>query len=440
MFAIVDIETTGDHALGNGITEIAIVLHNGVEIEGEYQTLINPLIPIQKYVQSLTGITDAMVATAPLFETVAPHIYNLLKDRVFVAHNVNFDYSFVKHYLQSAGYNLDVAKLCTIRLSRKIFPGLPKYGLASLCREFDIHNHGRHRAAGDALATAQLFEILIQHDTSGDLKRMMKRRTSEQYLPPHLHAEKIESLPSSPGVYYFHNKKGKVIYVGKAVNLKKRVTSHFANNKPSAQKQQFLREIYDVTCHVCGSELIASIFESIEIKKLWPVYNQSQKHFERSYGIYLFEDTKGYLRLAVDNKRKSLKPVMSFHLMADAHRMLWKLVNKFSLHPALCFLDISDKNLKGLPGVQEHNLLVQKAVESLKAEQKTYLVRDAGSGYILIEEGKFYGMGTLTEEPAEMDVDQLKSVLTPYPENEVLKAMIRSYTERYPQQVIELQK
>ena len=126
MFAIVDIETTGGHASANGITEIAIVLHNGKEIEGKYQTLVNPLMPIQKYVQSLTGITDEMVSKAPLFSTVAPQIYNLLKDRVFVAHNVNFDYSFVKHQLQQEGFELDIAKLCTIRLARKIFPGLPK--------------------------------------------------------------------------------------------------------------------------------------------------------------------------------------------------------------------------------------------------------------------------------------------------------------------------
>jgi len=121
MFAIVDIETSGGHALGHGITEIGIVLHNGKAIEGKYTTLINPKVPIQKYVQGLTGITDAMVAKAPAFEEVAPNIYNLLKDRIFVAHNVNFDYSFVKHQFQNAGYDFNTRKLCTIRLARKIF-------------------------------------------------------------------------------------------------------------------------------------------------------------------------------------------------------------------------------------------------------------------------------------------------------------------------------
>lgn len=438
MFAIVDIETTGGYAFENAITEIAIVLHNGTEVEGEYQTLVNPLMPIQKYVQSLTGITDAMVSNAPVFDKVAPNIFNLLKNRIFVAHNVNFDYSFVKHQLHNAGFDLDVKKLCTIRLSRKIFPGLPKYGLATLCREFDIDNQGRHRAAGDALATAQLFGMLIKNDTSGELENMMKPKGGEQYLPPNLSVEKVSKLPSLPGVYYFHNNKGKVIYVGKAKNLKKRVTSHFSNNKPSSQKQEFLRDIYDLTYQLCGSELIASIFESIEIKKLWPIYNKSQKYLEKSYGIYKFEDSKGYLRLAIDKNRKYTKPLISFSLIVEAHRMLWKLVNDFKLHPALCFLDYSNKNPLDLPEADAHNLRVQNAVEYIKTGQKTYLIRDNGHNYILIEKGKFYGMGTLVKEPVEMNIEELKLMLTPYPENEVLGAMIRNYVERYPEQIITL--
>jgi DNA polymerase-3 subunit epsilon len=361
-----------------------------------------------------------------------------LKDRVFVAHNVNFDYSFVKHHLQQAGYELDTAKLCTIRLTRKIFPGLPKYGLEALSREFNLTNNNRHRAAGDAEATTRLFEILIKNDTSGELKKMMTRRTVDQYIPPNLATEKIKDLPYGPGVYYFHNTKGKVIYVGKAKNLKKRVTSHFSNNKPSKQKQEFLRNIFDITYQVCGSELMAAIFESVEIKRLWPVYNKSQKFYERSFGIFLFEDAKGYLRLGIDNKRKYLKPLASFHMMADAHRTLWKLVNEFELHPALCYLDKSDKRLKGLPDVDEYNQRLRQAVESIKAEQKTYIIRDNASNYILMEEGKFYGMGTIETEILAADKEEIKSLLTPYPENEVLHSMIRTYAERYPAQVIEL--
>jgi DNA polymerase-3 subunit epsilon len=438
MFAIVDIETTGGHASANGITEIAIVLHNGKEEEGRYSTLINPKIPIQKFVQSLTGITDAMVAEAPLFASVASNIYNLLKDRVFVAHNVNFDYSFVKHQLQQEGFNLDVPKLCTIRLSRKIFPGLPKYGLGALCHHFDIDNDSRHRAMGDAIATSRLFVRLVARDKSGELKKMMKKRTVEQYLPPNVDTEKIKQLPYEPGVYYFHDQKGKIIYVGKAKNLKKRISSHFSNNKPSRQKQDFLRNIFDVSFHTCGSELMAAILESIEIKRLWPAFNKSQKFYERSYGIYQFEDARGYLRLAIDNKKKYLQPLVSFHLMADAHRLLWKLSKEFELDPVLLFLDKTNPLHKNMPAVEVHNQSIQKAVESIRSEQKTYLIRENRRNYFLVEKGRFYGMGTLETAEQQKDVESWKSIITQYPENEVLKSMLRAYIEKNPQDMIEL--
>lgn len=276
MYAIVDIETTGGYATQGCITEIAIVFYNGSSIEGKYETLINPQMPIQKYVQSMTGITNTMVATAPLFEEVAPHIYNLLKDRIFVAHNVNFDYSFITHHLRTAGYNIDLPKICTVKLSRKIFPGLLKYGLGSLCRHFNIENGARHRAAGDAIATTKLFEILLANDKHKEIEKLSKRRKALQYLPPNLSVNIVSQLPSLPGVYYFHNNKGKIIYVGKAINLKKRISSHFSNNKVTKQKQVFLRNIFNITWKDCSSDLMASVLESIEIKRLWPQYNKSQ--------------------------------------------------------------------------------------------------------------------------------------------------------------------
>ena len=129
MYAIVDIETTGSHAHSNGITEIAIVLHNGKEVEGRYSSLVNPGYPIPRFVAALTGITNDMVADAPDFSKIAETVYNHLEGRIFIAHNVNFDYSFVKYHLKEAGFEWNARKLCTVRLSRTAFPGLRKYGL-----------------------------------------------------------------------------------------------------------------------------------------------------------------------------------------------------------------------------------------------------------------------------------------------------------------------
>jgi DNA polymerase-3 subunit epsilon len=434
MFAIVDIETTGGHAGANNITEIAIVLHNGQEVEGKFTTLINPCMPIQRYVQGLTGITDAMVAVAPKFEELAENIFNLLKDRVFVAHNVNFDYSFVKHQLAQAGFELTTPKLCTIRLARKVFPNLPKYGLGTVCRELNIVVNDRHRAAGDALATAQLFTLLVQNDTSGELQKMIKKNAN-RYLPPHVASELVEALPMTSGVYYFHNRLGKIVYVGKAKNIKKRVISHFSNNKPSKQKQEFLREVHNITYTICDSEFVASLLESVEIKRLWPAYNKSQKHYEHQYAIYMFEDAKGYLRLGIDKKRKLLQPLLSFSLMAQAHSTLWKWARDYDIHPALFFLDKKEKTVSDLPDIAVHNSLVQNILDATKAEQRTYLIKEQASNYILVEDGKFYGMGKVEDDSIITEPATLKSVLTQYPENEVIRSMLRAYVERYPKRV-----
>ena len=435
MFAVVDIETTGGHANANNITEIAIVLHNGKEIEGKYTTLVNPCMPIQRYVQGLTGITDAMVSVAPKFDDLAENIYNLLKDRIFVAHNVNFDYSFVKHQLAQSGFNLTTNKLCTIRLTRKIFPDLPKYGLGTVCRELKIDLNDRHRAAGDAMATAHLFKLLIDNDTSGELKKMIKKN-SHQYLPPNLSSDVFENLPTMCGVYYFINRVGKVIYVGKAKNIKKRVISHFSNNKLSKQKQAFLSDIFNISFKLLDSEFLAALFESIEIKRIWPIYNKSQKYYEHKFGIFMFEDVKGYLRLGIDKTRKLLQPIVSFNLLIQAHNTLWKWVKEYDINPALCFLDYSEKITTSLPSTTTHNNAIQNIVQVLKSEAKTFFIKEVDNNYILVENGKFYGMGKLKNDFVVTNTNTLKQNLTQYPENLVINRMVKDFVQKNPDKII----
>ncbi len=434
-FAIVDIETTGGFPEQHGMTEIAIVLHNGTEVEGRYETLVNPHQPIPPYIANMTGISDKMVAAAPSFEEVAPHIFNLLKDRIFVAHNVNFDYSFVKYHLQKAGYQLNTSKLCTIRLARKVFPGFRKYGLGHLCRELNITITNRHRAGGDAIATAQILDLVLQNNGFRLIKELLKRDNHNQTLPAHLPETQVKDLPQLPGVYYFHDQKDKVIYVGKAKNLKKRVLSHFTGLDTSKKRQELLRTVYRISHVECPTEFIASLFESVEIKRLWPAHNKSQKRFEQVWGIYVFEDNRGYQRLAIDKKRKYLKPILSFALLADAHRMLWKLVKTFELNPALCFLDLTPQN--EWPEVAEYNDKVAEAIQWTTEQKETFIIRDK-SACVLVENGVFYGMGTPESAIQIEAIDLLKEQLTTYPENEAIRSMIRNFTERYPAKVIRI--
>ena len=183
-FAIVDIETTGGMPHTHGITEIAIVIHNGVEVTGKYVTLVNPLQKIPPFIINMTGISDEMVAEAPLFEEVAPMIFNLLKDRIFVAHNVSFDYSFVHYMLGKAGFQWTAPKLCTIKLSKKVFPGLERYGLGSLTRDLGIRIEGRHRAWGDAAATAEVLTMAIEKEGMGPIHLLLGKKEPRKRIAP----------------------------------------------------------------------------------------------------------------------------------------------------------------------------------------------------------------------------------------------------------------
>ena len=454
MYAIVDIETTGGYATNNAITEVAIVLHDGIRELKRYETLVNPGMPIPRYVQALTGINDDMVADAPYFNEIAEVVHEWLTGAIFIAHNVNFDYSFIKHQLKACGLDLDSKKLCTVRLSRKTFPGAPSYSLGNICRHLGIDISNRHRAGGDADATVLLFESILKAGGLEHVRSMLKGNSREQYMPTHLPAGELEKLPETPGVYYFHDQKGKVIYVGKAKNLRRRVCSHFSNNKPGRQKQDFLRNIYSISHETTGTELMAFLLECVEIRRLWPAYNRSMKRFQQTYRLYIYEDRSGYARLVLEKHRRQLLPVYTFSLLWEGQNILWKLIRQFNLCPKLCFIQKGEGACEGMKedycqGACEHkeppeayNQRVQQAVEGLIGSLPTFTLVDEGrhpdeKSCILVEQGRFYGMGYL---PADQswgqhnlpDASELKAFLTQYPENDYMRGLVYQEVEKWP--------
>lgn len=453
MYAIVDIETTGGYAANNDITELAIVLHDGQKIVDKYQSLIRTDREIPRYIQVLTGITPAMLRTAPRFSEIAPKVYELLKDKVFVAHNVNFDFSFIKHNLEACGFDLDVSKLCTVRLTRKVFPGLPSYSLGNLCRQLDVPITQRHRAGGDAEATALLFDLLLQNNAQPHIDQFIKKKAKEQSLPPHLSKEQVEQLPYTPGVYYFHDQKGKIVYVGKAKNLRYRVRSHFTHNGTGKQRQDFLRTIHSITYQECGTELMAFILESVEIKRLWPPYNKSQKQFSAQYAIYEFVDQNGFRRLAIDKKRKGHPVLYTFNVITEGQQLLKTLVKEYRLCPKLCFLQQSEVECAGMEEgyckggccgkerAATYNKRVAKALTYLESHLPSFAILDESNkpgerSCILMEKGRFYGMGYIPETLLEASPEEWKPLLTVYPENEYIRGLILSFVEKEPEKRI----
>lgn len=453
VYAIVDIETTGSYASGNDITEIAVYCFDGNSIVSEYQTLIRPDRAIPYAIQVLTGITNSMVAAAPKFEEVAGHIAGILEGKVFVAHNVNFDYSFLKHNLSLAGYTLNNKKLCTVRLARKIFPGLPSYSLGNLCRSLDIPIQNRHRAGGDALATAILFEKLLSKGGEEVVQQFIKRASKEKILPVNLPAETVENLPYCPGVYYFHNQKGTVIYVGKAKNLKYRVTSHFSNNVPGKKKQEFLRNIFHISYQPCGTELMAGILEVSEIKRLWPVYNSALKRYEPAYGLYTYEDSNGYNHIVIDKQKKGIEAFYQFDNLGEAHSFLKSFSKKHLLCPKLNSLQSGNKKCSGINegycnGACEgqepallYNFKVAAALQQLKESLPSLAVIDSGltpeeNSFVLIEKGKFAGMGYFPSEHTEFTEEYFLSKIQKLPDNSYIRNLIYQFINKQRGKVV----
>ena len=444
MYAIVDIETTGGFAASHGITEIAVFIHDGNKVVKRFETLINPQQNIPRYITALTGIDNYMVSDAPTFEEIAEVLFDLLKDQIFVAHNVNFDYSFIKHQLKNCGYDLTVKKLCTVRLGRKIFPGLPSYSLGNLCRSLQINIDNRHRAGGDAKATVQLFDHYLANNGETFIKDMLMKLSKEQWLPLHLDKKEIDKLPQKPGVYYFHNNKDKIVYVGKAINIKKRVSSHFTHNDPDRKRQNFLRNICKVSFKECATELEAVVLESTEIKKLWPLYNRSQKQPLQKYALYLFEDARGYMRLAIDKKKKNVKALYVFNLLHEGLVLLKNMVCEFELNDKLCFLDktpFTKTDYEFLESPVIYNGKINKALEALTEQLPTFIVVDEGIKpeeklCLFIERGNFWGMGYIPEKLKLPTSVELKNYLNPYADNDYIRNSIYSFAATYPHKKI----
>ncbi len=448
-YAIVDIETTGGHAARSRITEIAIVVHDGTHIVERFESLVNPEMPIPFPITALTGITDEMVNSAPGFDEIAHRVYELLEGRVFVAHHVNFDYSFVRDHLEKNGYKWTAKKLCTVRLARKLRPGLSSYSLGRLCDRLEIPISHRHRAGGDADATTILFEKLLGWDTEGIIGQMLKKTSKEQQLPPHLPRAQYENLPDGPGVYYFHDRSGKPLYVGKAVNLRKRVAAHFTGHNIQAQRQHFLRDIHGVSFERCGTELMALLLECAEIKRLWPPYNRSLKRFEPKFGLFCYERLDGYMQLSVGAVPRHHQCIKTFYNQYEGISLLRKLQAQFELDFRFCSFgtrvpeqDRAGKSTEAehFPTAAEYNQRVAAALQSLEASCTTYAIVDKGRtedelSCVWVENATLYGMGYVPKDSDLSSPDDVRDSLTRYQGNHYMMQLISAFASRYPHKV-----
>lgn len=441
-YAVVDIETTGGSVSNSRITEVAVILHDGQRVTKRWSSLVNPEMPIPLHITALTGIDEEMVATAPTFAEIAEQLIELLADKVFVAHNVNFDYSFLRGQLAACGIQWNATKLCTVRLSRKLLSGLPSYSLGKLCAAVGIELKDRHRALGDAEATAHLFTLLLEKDEQQLIREMVLKASPEQRLPANVPLADFKALPDSPGVYYFHNKIGKVIYVGKAVNIKKRVASHFTGNDSGARRQHFLKDIFHISFEKCGSELMALLLECTEIQRLWPQHNRALKRFEAKFALYHYVAVNGYSYLAVGRLTKQQPHVKTFDREIDALNFLAEITNKFQIDQRFCRYGKASvlRSDENLPSVESHNAAVNSLLEDILTEQPSFVIIEDGRsndelGCVYVEKGSFCGMGYLTNDVSFSSYQEVKEHITTYKGNHYMLQLVMSYAQRYPSRI-----
>ncbi len=446
-YAIVDIETTGSHSNFDKITEIAILVHNGKKVTDRFSSLINPEVSIPLWISSLTGITNEMVSEAPKFYELAKDIYQMLEGKIFVAHNVNFDYYFIKQEFRSLGSDLNLKKLCTVRLSRKIFPGFPSYSLGNLCQRLNISINDRHRAYGDAEATAKVLGLLIKNDKGDHITNALKRSSVESYLPPNLPREQYEALPEKPGVYYFFDNAGKVIYVGKANNIKSRIKGHFSPGSDTNKRQRMVQDIHGISYELCGNELISLLFEANEIKRLWPVYNRVQKRAIPPYGIFFYEDREGYKRFSISRVKKNEQPLISFRSSDEARSFMEKITAKFSLcskftglqtSPGACFeqrIGQCEGACIGREKPRKYNKKVNLFLKTLTSTNISVFIigkgREPGeSSVVWIDKGIYKGFGFISETIHENDPEAVKEHIKTYPDNQDIQRILHIYLRR----------
>lgn len=445
MFAIIDVETTGGAFNEEGITEIAVYKFDGHEIVDQLISLVNPERPIQPFVVKLTGINNAMLRSAPKFYELAKRIIEITEGCTFVAHNASFDYRIIRTEFNRLGYTFERETLCTVELAKKLIPGMPSYSLGKLVRSLGIPITDRHRASGDALATFKLLKLLLSKDTEKTILKSLVKKEIKSGLTPKL-LDIIESMPQKTGIYYMHNAEGEVIYIGKSKNIKKRINQHFTSQTKRAKKIQ--SEVYAVTYEETGSELVALLKESEEIKRNKPIYNRAQRKSIFQWGLYVSKNTQGYLSLKVQKIDGRKKEITSFASVGEAKSALFRITEKYQLCQQINGLYQSDTGCfqyqikqcqgacVGIEDKAEYNQRVNEFVEKQALQNESMLIIDRGRtieerSAVLVENGIFKGLTFYDLNFQINNIEILKSMITPMQHNRDVKNIIRAYLKRY---------
>lgn len=385
-----------------------------------------------------------MLRSAPKFYEVAKRIIEITNGCVVVAHNASFDYRILRTEFTRLGYDFVRETLCTVELSKKLIPDQLSYSLGKLVRALGIPVTDRHRASGDAMATVKLFKMLLAKDSKKEIISELIKKEIKSGLSPKL-LDIVESLPTKTGIYYIHNEKGNLIYIGKSRNIKKRVNQHFTGTSGKSKKIQ--REVFAVTYEVTGSELIALLKESEEIKINKPIYNRAQRKSIFQWALYVDKDTNGYLSLKLQKADGRKKEITSFTSIQEGKNALFKITEKYNLCQKInglyetqngCFQHkIKECNgaCLGKESPELYNERVDEFIREMKFENDNMVIIDRGRSIdercaVLIENGIYKGYCFYDLNYQINNIKILKNIIIPMQNNRDTRTIIQGYLKR----------
>ncbi len=444
MYAILDIETTGGQFNEEGITEIAIYKFDGHEIIDQFISLVNPEKPIQPFVVKLTGINNAMLRSAPKFYEVAKRIIEITEGCILVAHNTTFDYRIMRTEFRRLGYEFTKETLCTVELSKKLLPEQESHSLGKLVKSLGIPITDRHRASGDAMATVKLFKLLLDKDVEKEILTSTIKSEIKTGMIPKL-VDIVENIPNKVGIYYIHNQNGDVVYIGKSKNIKKRINQHFTGSTSKCKKIQ--REVVTVSHEETGSELVALLKESEEIKKNKPIYNRAQRKTLFQYALYQEVNSNGYIELKILKADGRKKEITSFTSLQEAKNFLFRISDKHQLCQKLnglydtqngCFqLKIKECNgaCLNLELTEVYNERVIEFIQEIEFQNKNMIIIDKGRkvserSAILVENGIYKGYCFFDLNYQITNLEVLKNILIPMQNNRDTRTIIQGYLKK----------
>ena len=290
----VDLETTGGSHFSSRILEVGLVRVEAGVVVATYAQLLDPGGPVPAFITELTGITTADTAGCPTFADIADELADLLEGAIFVAHNVRFDYSFLKTEFERMGATFRPSLLCTVRLSRRLFPQYSSHKLAALISRHELSAPARHRAYDDAHCLWQFFALCLREFDLDTIELALRAQLASQSIPSQLNAEQINSLPEGPGVYVFEDADGLPLYIGKSVTVRKRVLSHFNADYEEVKEDKLARQVARVQGIATHGELSALLMESEMIKSQNPLYNRRLRLRRQMIAVLGIQTADGY--------------------------------------------------------------------------------------------------------------------------------------------------